>query len=275
MKKDTHRELAARVREMAALAQAGLPVPFERWLGHEPLSDVFELSISCTLRAARVAGAPVSEVLSRLAQLSDRMAAHNESTAEAIAGPRMARKIIVFLPALAVPLTWVLGFDTVGVLFGSVVGWCLLALAAMLTYAGSRWSRSMIQRAVYMPPTPGLYPRLLGLGVTAGVGISRSRDIAHEALTAAGFGELLDSAEIDQTEKFVERSAAAGISVSAGLRALDIQCVDRCLHSAAMRVRELGERLLLPLGVCTLPAFLTLAVVPAVISIMSSTRLGF
>jgi tight adherence protein B len=203
------------------------------------------------------------------------MAAHNESTAEAIAGPRMARRIIVFLPALAVPLTWVLGFDTVGVLFGSVVGWCLLALATMLTYAGSRWSRSMIQRAVYMRPTPGLYPRLLGLGVSAGVGISRSRDIAHEALAAAGLNEVLDPAEIDQTEKFIERAAGAGISVSAGLRALDIQCVDRCLHSAAMRVRELGERLLLPLGVCTLPAFLTLAVLPAVISIMSSTRLGF
>jgi tight adherence protein B len=274
LKKATHRELAARVREMAALAQAGLPVPFDRLLGFEPSAGPFELSIGCTLRAARSAGAPVSDVLGRLAQLSDRMAGHKESTAQAIAGPRMARRIIVFLPALAVPLTWVLGFDTVGVLFGSVVGWFLLALATMLTYAGSSWSRSMIQRAVSMPTTPGLYPRLLGLGVSAGVGISRSRDITHEALTAAGLVELLDPAEISQTEKFVEQSAAAGISVSAGLRALDVQCVDLCLHAAAIRVRELGERLLLPLGVCTLPAFLTLAVVPAVISIISSTRLG-
>ena len=275
MKKETHRELAARVREMAALAQAGLPVPFERWLGNEPSADAFELSLGCTLRAARLAGAPLSEVLSRLAQLADRMAAHDESTTEAIAGPRMARKIIVFLPALAIPLTWVLGFDTVGVLFGSVVGWFLLALAALLTCAGHRWSRRMILRATEMSPTPGLYPRLLGLGLGAGVGVTRSRDIALEAMSGTGIRELLDAAEIDQTENFLNRAGSFGISVSAGLRALDSQCVDRCLHSAALRVRELGERLLLPLGVCTLPAFLTLAVVPAVISIMSSTRLGF
>jgi len=274
MKKDTHRELASRVREMAALAEAGLPVPFDRWLGHESSGDYFELSIRCTLRAARSAGSPVSEVLSRLSQLSDRLAGHEETTAESIAGPRMARRIIVFLPALAVPLTWVLGFDTVGVLFGGVVGWCLLALAILLTFAGSRWSRSMIQRAVYMPPTPGLYPRLLGLGVSAGVGITRSREIALEALTATGLSNLLEPSEIDATEKFIDRAGASGISVAAGLRALDMQCVEGCLHSATVRVRELGERLLLPLGACTLPAFLTLAVVPAVISIMSSTRLG-
>ena len=267
-------EITIRVREMAALAEAGIPVPFDRWLQAVTEPGSVEAVVVCTLQVARDSGAPIAPVLTRLATFCDRLDGTARTVAEAVAGPRMARRIIVLLPFLALPLTWLLGFDSVGVLIGSPVGWALLVLATGLTWLGHSWTRRMIARAQSIAPAPGLYPRVVGIALSAGVGITRARAMSWSAINDNELDSFVESSEIDASEDFIRAAQRTGIPVTAGLVALEARFIDQCLHEAAVRVRELGEKLLIPLGVCTLPAFLCLGVVPAVISIISTTHLG-
>jgi tight adherence protein B len=258
---------------MAALAQAGIPVPFDRWCVDAPEGPISS-TVSCALAVAREAGAPIATVLGQVAKNCDRLAFHADMVAQSVAGPRLAARIIGVLPGLAVPLTSILGFDVVGVLIGSVTGWILIALAAFLTWAGARWSKKMVARALFTAPSPGLYPRLVAISISVGIGVTSSRNSALRALVDADLLSTIDGEEVRRSDQFLESSSRLGIPVAAGLRALDDQCVDEVLQLSSLKARELGERLLLPLGTCTLPAFLALGVVPAVISVVSSTRLG-
>jgi tight adherence protein B len=86
---------------------------------------------------------------------------------------------------------------------------------------------------------------------------------------------MLEPSEVAQCDEVIIQSLRSGVPLRGLLTALDSRAVDRAFHNSTMRARELGERLLIPLGACTLPAFLCLGVVPAIISVVSDTRLGF
>jgi tight adherence protein B len=133
----------------------------------------------------------------------------------------------------------------------------------------------MIVRAQRIAPAPGLYPRLLSVALESGVGLSRARDIVTRILVEADAIALLDTAEVRECDEVITRSRDSGIPIRGLLFALDTRAVERTIHASNVRARELGEKLLIPLALCTLPAFLCLGVVPAIIAVVSGTRLGF
>jgi tight adherence protein B len=269
------REVAARVREWSAVASAGLPVPVERWLAQTNDQSNLQRGVTCVLRVARESGAPLAGVLQRLAIACDRTAENADQIEQSLAGPRMARRIIWALPLLAVPLNALMGFDVMTVLLSSPIGWILSAIATALTLAGSRWSTAMIVRAQRIAPAPGLYPRLLSVALESGVGLSRASEIVTRILVETDAIKLLDSAELRECDQAITRSRDSGIPIRGLLLALDARAVERTIHASNVRARELGEKLLIPLALCTLPAFLCLGVVPAIIAVVSGTRLGF
>lgn len=272
---DSPREVASRVREWSAVAAAGLPVPVERWLGELRGSSPLQLGIVCVLRVARESGAPLAEVLVGLANGAERAAEQTDRIEQALAGPRMARRIIWALPLLAIPLTALLGFDVIAVLSATPLGWVLIALAAALTWAGSHWSNAMVVRAQRAPAAPGLYPRLLSVALASGAGLTRARSLVATVVADCGALEMLEPVEITKCDEVITLSRRSGIPLRGLLVALDARAVDRAFHASTMRARELGEKLLIPLGACTLPAFLCLGVVPAIASVVSDTHLGF
>ena len=66
-------------------------------------------------------------------------------------------------------------------------------------------------------------------------------------------------------------SRAAGVPAAALLHAEAEESRRVANADGERRAAELGTRLLLPLGVCILPAFIALGVAPIVVSIVSST----
>jgi tight adherence protein B len=69
-------------------------------------------------------------------------------------------------------------------------------------------------------------------------------------------------------------SRAAGVPAAALLHAEAEESRRAATADGERRAAELGTRLLLPLGVCILPAFIALGVAPIVVSIVSSTALA-
>lgn len=263
------REVAARLHALAALAQAGLPLEFTPKDVTNPTA--LERMISCVLVATRECGAPLVQVAGNLTSTCDRLVEQQSRIAESLAGPRMARRILVWLPVAAVPLTLLMGFDVFGVLFGSLIGWVLLGMSGVLSLVATLWSKSLIRKAEHMAPAPGLYARLMGVGIDAGLGWSAADSNCLRALAATETLDLLDADEVERASVARLEMVHSGIPLRGVLGALESAAVDEAFLASSIRVRELGEKLLLPLGACTLPAFMCVGVFPALISVISNT----
>ncbi|MCK8468355.1 hypothetical protein M0722_14245 [Microbacterium sp. KSW4-16] len=71
----------------------------------------------------------------------------------------------------------------------------------------------------------------------------------------------------------LDLSRAAGVPAVELLRASAAQDRHAARVGGRLRAAKLSTRLLIPLGVCTLPAFLLLGVAPMLLSVLSSTPL--
>jgi tight adherence protein B len=159
-----------------------------------------------------------------------------------------------------------------------------VVLAAFLIYSGARWSAKLTNRAIPESWNPGLPAELTAMALGGGVSIDRARMlVAQELKVASDFGqpdsEFPDSEQPDSEQRDIARVLAlaedAGVPAAELLRAeAERQRYEARARGQAAAAR-LGVQLLLPLGLCILPAFVLLAVVPLIVSVLSSTTFGF
>ena len=81
----------------------------------------------------------------------------------------------------------------------------------------------------------------------------------------------VDVSPADADRDVLDLSASAGVPAVDLLRATAELERHRARIEGRMRAAQLTSRLLLPLGVCTLPAFLLIGVAPMLLSAMTST----
>lgn len=95
-------------------------------------------------RLAARTGAPLAEVLERVAaSLAEDEAVEGQRRA-ALAGPQATVRVLTWLPAVGAALGWSLGADPVAVLLDGGIGTALLAGAGVLTWTGRRWSGRLL-----------------------------------------------------------------------------------------------------------------------------------
>ncbi|HWU28960.1 MAG TPA: pilus assembly protein TadB, partial [Microbacterium sp.] len=75
------------------------------------------------------------------------------------------------------------------------------------------------------------------------------------------------------TDAVLELSRSAGVPAGTLLRASAAQQRHEARVQGRIRAARLSSSLLLPLGACTLPAFLLLGVAPLMLSVLGSTPL--
>jgi len=226
-------------------------------------------SLAAAWRVAVVAGAPLAATLGALADSRRELAEAARERETALAGPRATSRIVLALPPLGVLLGALLGLDTLGVLLGRPVGWGCLVLGALLVATGRRWTARMLRRAAEGPPAPGLALELVAIGLSAGMPPERALALAAEGLRRAGLDDGTPEAL-----RHLAFARGAGVPAAGLLRHAARAARRRARADAARRAAELGTRLVLPLGLCVLPAFVLLGVVPAGLAIVSSTSLG-
>lgn len=226
---------------------------------------------SCVAAAWRVAadaGAPLAATLERFA---DVLTAADDARREveiALAGPLATRRIVLALPALGLLGGLLMGVDTLGVLLTTPPGWfCLLAGGGLLVVA-RRWMARLVERTRVVDPAPGLAAELVAVAIGGGGSAQAALTRAATALTASG---LPDDSTPEQAVAFARR---AGVPVAALLRAEAREARRDAQAAVRIRVAALGTRLLLPLGVCVLPAFVALGVVPLLLAMIRSTFAG-
>lgn len=248
-----------------AIARAAPPRPLPKVRRHEPAHDPWP-DVAAAWRVATTVGAPLAESLRGLATaLRDAQEAADDVRV-ALAEPAGTARLMGWLPLVAVALGAALGFDTLGTLIGRPMGVACLLGGGVLIVAAHRWSAHLVRRARAGTGTPGLDAELFAIALSGGVSIERAT-----AIVADAGGRGADAS----TAAALALSRSAGVPAVELLRSTAALARHRSRIDGRLRAAQLSSRLLLPLGVCTLPAFLLLGVAPMLLSVMSSMPAAF
>ncbi|MEJ1089002.1 type II secretion system F family protein [Microbacterium sp. Mu-80] len=282
-------DAAAAVRTLAVLLQAGAR-PMTAWQhladSGDPVAgrviercrDGAELvgaieaeggawsDVAAAWEIATTVGAPLADVLRALAESLHDAASAADDVRIALAEPTGTARLLLWLPFVGLLLGLALGFDTIGVLFTNPLGAICVGLGIVLVLLARWWTARMVRAAQPEPGTPGMHAELVAVALAGGVGIPRAlRLVEHSPADL--------SADRSATDTVLELSRAAGVPAGELLRASAAQQRHDARVQGRVRAARLSSKLLLPLGACTLPAFLLLGVAPLMLSVLGSTPL--
>lgn len=223
-------------------------------------------ALAAAWAVATESGAPLAPTLRRFAGMLRALAQGQRDVDVALAGPVATARIVLALPAVGLLFGVLLGFDALRILATTPPGWACLAAGGLLVLGGVRWNRRLIRAARVADASPGLALELLAIAVAGGSSLEHSRELVDRLLADAELPRLASDADA-----VLAFSRAAGVPAAALLHAEADELRRAAGAEGQKRAVELGTRLLLPLGVCILPAFIALGVAPIVLSIVSST----
>lgn len=214
---------------------------------------------------AERSGAPLADTLRAIAAALRESDDCRDEVRIALAEPAATARLMSLLPLVAVGLGLLMGFDPLGTLLATPVGVACGVAGAGLMLGARLWTGRLVRAARPAEGVPGLVPELLAVALTGGVSLDGAR-----ALVARAHGGDAD----DETERLLGLSRDAGVPAVELLRASAALARHRARVEGRMRAATLSSRLLLPLGVCVLPAFLALGVAPMLLSVLGTTELS-
>lgn len=256
--------------------------------------------LQLSLRMSESAGAPLATSLERAAEHVEERIDALLGRQSALAAPRATGRILSWLPLLGLGLGVLMGSDPVGVLTGSILGALTGLFGLGLAFAGRRWTAALVHRAEVESTRAGhtggeqalnaptvdtaLVLELLAAQLRAGLAPLAALGTLAEALnsrplytvcqrlqmgsswgsawsgSAAGtFGELRDALAPAYTGG--APSTALLLSLADAHRLSERRAAERAAG-------KLSVALVVPLGLCSLPAFICLGIVPIIISLL-------
>ena len=230
------------------------------------------LGLAAAWQVATAAGAPLAACLRKLASSFRELGQLHADLAVALAGPSATARMVAFLPVVGVLFGSLLGFNTLQTLFFTVPGWVCLAGGAALMLTADRWNRRLVHSARARDPTPGLELDLTAIAMTGGGSVGRARALVDTAAERFALHRQDSAAAIDQV---LALSVRAGVPAAELLRSEADQLRRQARSDGQHRAATLAVTLMIPLGVCVLPAFMLIGVLPLLMTVLSSTVLVF
>lgn len=261
--------------------------------------------LQLSLRMSESAGAPLATSLERAAEHAEERIDALLGRQSALAAPRATGRILSWLPLLGLGLGVLMGSDPVGVLTGSILGVLTGLLGLGLAFAGRRWTAALVHRAEVesvrtanaeseteklaspagaVPIDTALVLELLAAQLRAGLAPLAALGTLAEALNSrplhtvcqrlqmgSGWGSAW-SGSAAETFGELRDALAPAYTGGAPSTALLLSLADAHRLSerrAAERAAgKLSVALVVPLGLCSLPAFICLGIVPILISLL-------
>ncbi|MFO7689751.1 MAG: type II secretion system F family protein [Cryobacterium sp.] len=240
------------------------------------------LGLAAAWQVATDSGAPLAGCLRQLARSFRDLAQLHRDFSVALAGPAATARMVMLLPLVGILLGATMGFNALQTLLFTLPGLVCLGLGSGLLVVAGRWNRKLLARAQKTRPAPGLHLDLMAIALAGGGSVDRARALVTAATenfatpgTARG-GRADEADEADGAEgalvsRVLALAVRAGVPAAELLRSEAEQCRQDARTEGQRRSAALGVTLMLPLGVCVLPAFMLVGVVPLLVSVLSST----
>lgn len=219
-------------------------------------------------------GAPPAAVLEVCSQAFTAAAENARQARVHLAGPQAATRLVMGLPLLAIAGGMLAGYDPLGFLVGSALGWAVIVVATGLMFLSYRWSARMVNSAQQWNWARGMAAETLSISLAAGLSVHQAREWAGKV--AKDYSRSHEDAvrELAQCDRFVDISAQTGVALVGLMRGEALMQRHAAREESQVRVERLSVQLMIPLGVCILPAFIAVGVLPLVASVISSTALN-
>lgn len=241
--------------ELAAAAESLGRLDASAWRG-----------LAAAWSVATEAGAPLAPSLRDYARSLRSLAQVQRDVDVALAAPVATARMVMVLPVIGVLFGMALGFNTLGTLFTTPLGWGSLVVGVLLMVLAQRWNRRLVASAQPDDAAPGLECDLMAIAVSGGGALDRARVTLDDAVQRFGL-----TARGDRIDGVIELSRRAGVPAAELLRAEADDARRNARAEAQEKAARLSVKLMLPLGLCILPAFMVLGVFPLLVTVISST----
>ncbi|MDG2497453.1 MAG: hypothetical protein P8M68_04640 [Aquiluna sp.] len=233
---------------LAGLLSAGVPFPKAVELADPmALPDKFKDFIALAFEL----GAPLVPTLGQL----ETQLRHEERTAQEIAQaqavPQATRTLLIWLPVVSFVLAEIMGLGTFRGIFHPL-GAVASALAAGLLFLGYKLSGKMLASFMAEREDPTLSLMVLRISLSAGESLTQIKS-------------RLSSYPDGGAMSLIEISMGTGARLTSLIESELEQLNQKLLSERIEQARKLSVRLLIPLSLTTLPAFLLLTLPPIII----------
>jgi tight adherence protein B len=260
------------ILELAGLLQAGLASTQARSEVEGELSRLApqqKSQFEAIWAIAQIGGGSVSQAMKNLGGALDAEAKHRREIELAFAAPKATAKLVTLLPLFGLALAQVFGLNPIGAVVTKPLALISVAFGAALLVAGHLWTRSILEKAKSSERDPGLFIDAIRFGVSSGLPFASAVDHAAAAFEVH-LGSAIDESTASELERLSELNRERGASLVALLDSLAQIRRESQRHAEATLVAKLSVKLMVPLGLLTLPAFILISVVPIAIGLLSN-----
>jgi tight adherence protein B len=244
------------------------------------------LALAAAWSVATAAGAPLAGCLRELAASFRQLGQLQRDVQVALAGPVATARMVMGLPVIGIVFGALMGFDTLHTLFATLPGLLCLVAGSALMFAGSRWNARLVRSAQTTDAAPGLQLDLTAIAMAGGGSVDRARSLVRAATERYGLdgagshgprrggprSARSDGARSDEAiDAVLDLSTRAGVPAAELLRSEADQGRRDASSEGRRKAATLAVTLMLPLGVCVLPAFMLVGVVPLLLAVVTST----
>lgn len=222
--------------------------------------------LAASWRVATEVGAPLGPTLRGFAEALRDAVDATDDVAVALAEPAGTARLMAWLPLGGVLLGFALGLDPVAGI-AQPLGAASVAAGLALTITARLWTNRLVRSAQPPDALPGEQAELCATALSGGVSIDRALALVRETRPR---DEIETEAVPISLERILRLSREAGVPAVELLRAEAMRERRRARIDGRLAAARLARRLLIPLGVCTLPAFLLLGVAPLIFAVLTS-----
>jgi len=213
-----------------------------------------------------------SSMVSEIEFVADVLASRDRSLQKieiAHASPKSTARLMLWLPIITLAMAQLLGWGVLDTLLEKPIVLVSLGLGIALLLVAKLVTSRLLKKAKPEQSYEGFYLLGVAMAFSAGANLVRAQDRAltsyRQVFTIEPpASELSAMAEITE---LVEHSGARAVEL---LRKQAQKMQEEVLFAAEVKIEKLGIKLMLPLGLGVLPAFVFLAIVPLMVTTLGA-----
>ena len=253
--------------KFAGLLKAGVTV--EQSLEEIKEFSAGSLGLEYLLAVARDSGSGVVSEIEYVAELFQSRERAFQRIEIAHASPRSTARLMLWLPVLILAMAQLLGWGVLDSLTDRPIVLVSIALGIGLLLISKVISASLLTRAKPSESFVGFYLLGVALELSGGAHLMQAQ-LRAENIYLEVFRNSPAANELQvmkQVSELVEQKGARAINL---LRKQAKSMQDDALLETEVQIEKLGIRLMIPLGLGVLPAFVFLAIVPLMVTTLGS-----
>jgi tight adherence protein B len=185
------------------------------------------------------------------------------------ASPKATARLVIWLPVLILIMAQLVGWNVLDSILGTPIVFLSLSCGLVLLLVAKLITSKMLSRAKPTESYIGFFLMGVAIESSAGSNLAKAKDRTLNIYQEV-FGCLPAEKELEQLVHLEKLVNETGARVS-GLLLRQAQSLQEAeLVRTEIKIEKLGVRLMLPLGLGVLPAFVLLAIVPLMVTTLGT-----